>query len=164
MSAVDIRPVDPAVTRPLRRAILRPHQTLAEMVYPGDDAPTTAHFAAFRDGRVVGSASIYLEPPPERFLPGLPAGADPAHAWRLRAMAVAEDLRGRGVGAALLAACVDHARSHGATSLWCNARTPAVEFYRRLGLAAYGEQFEEPGIGPHYFMAKALTTRGGRSD
>ena len=156
MIGIEIRRVGPDVTRPLRRAILRPHQTLAEMVYPGDDAPTTAHFAALAGERVVGSASIYREPPPDRFLAGLPPGSEPARAWRLRAMAVSEDLRGRGVGAALLAACADHARANGATSLWCNARTPAVAFYRRLGLVTYGDEFEEPHIGPHYFMAKPL--------
>jgi ribosomal protein S18 acetylase RimI-like enzyme len=65
--------------------------------------------------------------------------------------------RGTGVGAALLGACVEHARAHGGRRVWCNARTPARGFYERAGFAAEGEEFELPGIGPHYLMSLPLT-------
>jgi hypothetical protein len=36
--------------------------------------------------------------------------------------------------------------------VWCNARTPAVGFYEKLGFSTIGEEFELPPIGPHYLM------------
>src|SRR5262249_51485474 len=79
-----------AETRPLRRSVLRPHQTEAELVYPGDDAPATLHLGAFLGASLVGVASLYREPP---------AGESGAGDWRLRGMAVAPELRGTGAGA-----------------------------------------------------------------
>ncbi|MCW2985645.1 MAG: acetyltransferase, family, partial [Conexibacter sp.] len=55
-------------------------------------------------------------------------------------------------GAALLAACLDHARAQGASRVWCNARTPARGFYERAGFVAEGAEFELPQIGPHFLM------------
>lgn len=137
------------VVRPLRRRVLRPHQTLAEQVFAGDDAPEAAHFAAFDDaGEVMGIASITPEAKP-----GGPDGAT-ARDFRIRGMATdPERGRGTGAGGAVLLAALDHARAHGATRVWCNARTPARGFYERYGFVAEGEEFELPGIGPHYVMS-----------
>jgi predicted GNAT family N-acyltransferase len=143
-----VQRVDPEVVRPLRQRVLRPHQTVAEQVYDGDDAPLAAHFAV-RDGdAVVGIASITPEPFPDDPRPG---------DFRVRGMAT-DPSRGRGVGAggALLAACVDHARASGGVRVWCNARTPARGFYERAGFVAVGEEFVLPGIGPHYLMSLVL--------
>jgi GNAT superfamily N-acetyltransferase len=153
--------VDPAVLRPLRRRVLRPHQAIAEQVLAGDDAPGAAHFAAYleeEDGAraaPVGIASITPEPFPGADGPG-PPGAD----FRVRGMATDPD-RGRGVGAgaALLAAAIGHARAAGATRVWCNARTPARGFYEHAGFVAEGEEFELPAIGPHYLMWLTLERR-----
>jgi ribosomal protein S18 acetylase RimI-like enzyme len=167
-----IAQVAPELVRPLRQAVLRPHQTVAEQVYAGDDAPGAAHFAAFADsadsadserahsapsaplaggdaaGQVIGIASITPEPHPVSPAPG---------DWRIRGMATDPDHgRGTGAGALLLAACVEHARAEGGTRVWCNARTPAVGFYARAGFATEGEEFELPAIGPHFLMALDL--------
>jgi predicted GNAT family N-acyltransferase len=131
-------------TRPLRRAVLRPHQRAEELVYPGDDAPETLHLAAWLGDDLVGTASLYREPRP---------GTDDARAFRLRGMAVAPEERGSGLGAELLHRCLEHARAQGASVVWCNARTRAARFYARHGFEAQGEEFELPVIGPHYVMA-----------
>src|SRR5262249_28080160 len=144
---LDIRPIAAAETRPLRRSVLRPPQTEAELVYPGDDAPATLHLGAFLGASLVGVASLYREPPP---------GESGAGDWRLRGMAVAPELRGTGAGARLLERCLDHARAAGGTRLWCNARTPAPGVYRRHRLVTRGDEFDIPGIGPHFFMWRAL--------
>jgi GNAT superfamily N-acetyltransferase len=141
------------VVRPLRQRVLRPHQTVAEQVYAGDDDPRAAHFAAYADeddgdGEPVGIASITPEPHPGDGGPG---------DFRVRGMATdPERGRGTGAGGALLLACLDHARAHGGTRVWCNARTPARGFYERCGFAVEGEEFELPGIGPHYVMSVAF--------
>lgn len=132
-----------AQTRPLRHAVLRPHQRPEELVYPGDDAPETVHLAAWRGEQLVGTASLYREPPPDE---------DDPRAFRLRGMAVAPEERGSGLGAELLRRCLDHAHEQGASIVWCNARTRAARFYARHGFEARGEQFELPGIGPHSVM------------
>ena len=67
--------------------------------------------------------------------------------WRVRGMATAPEQRGRGIGAAILDALVEHARSQGATRVWCNARTPALRLYERAGFERESGEFEIPGIG-----------------
>jgi GNAT superfamily N-acetyltransferase len=139
-----VEQVKAGVTYPLRQRVLRPHQTIDQMAFPGDDDTDSAHFAALDDGAAVGTGSVQREAPP------WPAGEGPT--WRLRGMATAEDRRGQGIGAEILAAVFGHVRSHGGGLLWCNARIPAVEFYRRAGLTTRGDSWVEPFIGPHVAM------------
>ena len=124
--------------------MLRPSQAFAETVDPGDDDEDTVHFAAFDGDRVVGIASLYREPRP----------GGPSTGWRLRGMATEPDVRGGGFGAALLAACVEHVAAAGGGEVWCNARMPALGFYRRAGFDVVSDEFEIPGIGPHVVMAR----------
>lgn len=147
--ALRVARVAPAEIHPLRHRVLRPHQAPGDQALTGDDAPGAAHFAVYDDGeQLVGSASITPEPYPRD------GGAGD---FRLRGMATDPD-RGRGIGAGALAlaACLDHARAHGGTRVWCNARTPARGFYERAGFSAEGEEFEIAGIGPHFLMALTL--------
>jgi GNAT superfamily N-acetyltransferase len=138
--------VPAAVVRPLRQAVLRPHQEVEDQVYPGDALPGAAHFAALPaegDGAPVGIASISPEPHPHA-----PRDGD----WRIRGMATAPEARGLGLGALLLSACLDHARAHGASRVWCNARSPVRGFYEREGFVVEGDEFALPAIGPHFLM------------
>ncbi|MCO5170904.1 MAG: GNAT family N-acetyltransferase [Planctomycetes bacterium] len=139
----DLRPLRPDETRALRRRVLRPHQPPEAMVYPGDEAPDTLHVGAYVGDDLVGVASLYREAPPGE--------ADP-DAWRLRGMAVRPEDQGGGHGRALLAACLEHARTRGGRRVWCNARTTAAGFYARLGFEARGPEFDLPGLGPHLVM------------
>jgi len=147
MPPYELRRIPAAETRYLRHVVLRPHQRPEELVYPGDDAPDTVHLELCVEGRQLGVASLYREP--------LPGSKSPTE-WRLRGMAVLAEEQGKGYGIALLQACIVHAARHGGTRLWCNARTTASGFYRALGFAVEGGEFELPGIGPHYLMWRAL--------
>lgn len=142
LTAAQVRPVGAEDVRPLRHSILRPGRPWEETAFPGDADPATVHLAAFDGDRLIGIASLYREPRPAK-----------ADGWRLRGMATAEDARGRGAGRALLAVCVAHVAAQGGGELWCNARTPAVGFYRAAGLAVVSEEFDVPGIGPHVVMS-----------
>jgi ribosomal protein S18 acetylase RimI-like enzyme len=129
-------PVDPALTRPLRQAVLRPHESLAELAEhesPGSFA------AAVPDGDDLVSVGLVS---PD----GTPGG------WRIRGMATAPSHRGRGVGSAVLHALLDYARAAGAERIWCNARTPAISLYERAGLRVVSDVFEIEPIGPHVVM------------
>ncbi len=75
-------------------------------------------------------------------------------------MATDETMRGKGVGAAVLTAAIGHVAGAGGGRLWCNARVPAVGFYRHFGLCPVGEEWEEPDIGPH--IAMELWVQAGR--
>ena len=137
-------------TLALRQAVLRPRQPREQLRLPDDDAPGTAHFAAYADGTVVGTASVRREPAP--WAPDQPA-------WRLRGMATAAPLRGTGVGARVLAAAVGHVASAGGGTLWCNARTPARAFYERAGFRVVGDPWDDPEIGPHVQMTTEVEPR-----
>ena len=145
--AIDIRNVSAAETRPLRHELLRPHQPAEELVFPGDEDARARHFGAYLDGALVGIASVYQDP-----LPG-EAGAT---AWRLRMMGVRPELRRSGIGRGLLDACAQHATSCGGRLLWCNARVVALDFYRAWGFEVVSDEFDVPGVGPHYRMAAGL--------
>lgn len=142
-ASADIRFISAAETMPLRCAILRPDRPPESAQFPGDEDPTTKHFGAFRDGKIVGIASLYRAEFKER--PGKPA-------YQLRGMATAPDVRGGRFGWELVLACLKFANENGAEILWCNARTGAVGFYRKLGFDTIGDEFEYPDVGPHYRM------------
>lgn len=145
---LEVRAVASSETRPLRELVLRPRRPPADSVYPGDDDPTTVHLAAYSDGRLVGIASLYRE---DR------TGGDPSTpGWRLRGMASAPDLRGTGIGRALLRRSLDHVARSGGGELWCNARTPVASFYAKHGFEVVSEPFDIPGIGPHVVMRRRV--------
>jgi GNAT superfamily N-acetyltransferase len=144
--------VDAEAVRPLRAEVLRPGRSREQLIFPGDDAPDTLHAAIAVEGRIVGVASVVREPYPHDPLAG---------DWRIRGMATSAEMRGGGIGTALLARCEEHARDHAGTRLWCNARVRARTLYERAGFVVDGEVFEIPLIGAHYLMGKPLRQRRG---
>jgi GNAT superfamily N-acetyltransferase len=150
-----VRPVAAQTTYALRQQILRPHQSIAEVGFPGDDDPETGHFAAFAGadadaGEPIGVVTVLHQPPP------LARIADPDRWWRLRGMATVERHRRGGVGSALVDAALAHVAAHDGTGVWCHARLPAVEFYRRHGFVESGDPWDEPGLGPHVAMWRRI--------
>jgi GNAT superfamily N-acetyltransferase len=143
--------VEAQVVRPLRRAVLRPHQPVEMSLYPGDDDPRTAHVAArWGDGSEVVAVGTVLPGAP----PWEPQRRD---GWRVRGMATRDDVRGRGLGASVLDALLDHVAAHGGGLLWCNARVPAQALYARAEFIPRGQVFDIPGIGPHIHMWRIVT-------
>lgn len=132
-------PVDAFMVRPLRHAVLRPHQPEAEAVYPADDHPLTLHLAAFDGNRVVAAGSMF-----------------PEHGWRIRGMATAPEHRGKGHGGRVLEGLLRGAAERGGGRVWCNARTAVSGFYERHGFAVEGDPFEIEGLGPHVVMARTV--------
>ncbi len=143
---MEVRSITAADTRPLRQAVLRPHQTIDELVFPGEEDPVAGHLGVFDDEELIGVVSIFPEP--------REAGDDGG--WRIRGMATAPAWRRRGVGAALLTAALAHVVAAGGTSVWCSARTPAVGFYERFGFGTVGDEYDVPDIGPHYLMERSI--------
>ena len=125
-------------TRPLRQAVLRPHQTIEEMT---ESEPADV----FAVGAFEGEEMIAV---------GLIGPEGEAGDWRVRGMATVPEMRGRGAGAAVLAALLDHAREHAARRVWASVRVPARSLYERAGFAVVSDEFEPPHIGPHVIMEK----------
>jgi GNAT superfamily N-acetyltransferase len=129
----------------LRHAELRPGLPRESAAFDGDDDPTTWHFGAFAGvgGENVGCATFMSRP-----WQGSPA-------FQLRGMATRADLARRGIGTKLLGfaeRCL--VGRTGSALFWCNARTSAVEFYRRLGWQVVSAEFDIPTVGPHQAMLR----------
>ena len=93
-------------------------------------------------------------------LDGVPCGAGrfiftaPGVA-KIERMAVIDDVRGRGVGAALLAFVEQEARRRGAKKLTLHAQVRAREFYEKAGYSASGGVFDDGTGIPHVSMEKS---------
>lgn len=133
-----VRRVPAADVVDVRHVVLRPGRPRDTAIFAGDDDPSTRHWAAVRDGRVVGVVSVMAAAAPDSI------GAD----WQLRGMAVLSEVQGQHVGAALLEAVQAEVRQ----PCWCNARAAVEGFYARHGWRPVGELFELPPIGPHRRM------------
>jgi GNAT superfamily N-acetyltransferase len=147
VAGIRVRSVPVPQTRALRHSILRPHQPIAQTLAAEPDG---AHAVGAFDGTELIAAGLIARDPKDE--PG---------SWRVRGMATTELARGRGAGTAVLAALLDHARARSARRVWCNVRTPARSLYERAGFKTVSEEFELPGIGPHFLMELTL---GGRCD
>jgi predicted GNAT family N-acyltransferase len=97
------------------------------------------HIVAFDDGRMVGTCRLLFED-------GIA---------RLGRMAVEPELRGRGVGAAILEEADRRSREAGASKIRLHAQTAAASLYARDGFEVRGDEFIEEGI-PHLTMEKPL--------
>jgi len=146
VAELEVRAISAAATRPLRHALLRPNQPPEQLVYRGDDLPDTLHAGAFRNGELVGIASVARLPCPSADFPA---------PWQLRGMATRPEVRGLGYGRALVMACLRHVAAHGGLTLWCNGRTTAAGFYTALGFTALGEEFVTE-TGPHYIFFRPV--------
>lgn len=133
----------------LRWRVLRPGLPRVSAIFLEDGHPLAFHMAAYGDGddEVVACVTLF----PER-RPG-ETGVE----YRIRGMASAPEVRGRGYGAALLRAALEQARQRGAELVWCNGRTSARGFWESQGFTAVGEEFVLEPAGPHFlFVAKLV--------
>ncbi|WP_031089960.1 GNAT family N-acetyltransferase [Streptomyces sp. NRRL WC-3549] len=120
-----------------------------EIEYDSCDATAVHVLAVAADGTALGTG---------RLLHGADAagrtGGD-VTVGSLGRLAVVREARGLGVGAALVRAIEDEARTLGLTGVDLHAQTHALGFYERLGYAAYGPEFPDAGI-PHRAMRRVF--------
>jgi GNAT superfamily N-acetyltransferase len=134
----------------IRLPMLRDGYPRESAIFDGDDAPTTEHFGAFLDGKLVGVASLFRVP--------CPLHPNRVRAWQLRGMATLPEVRGLGFGKALLGTCEDSVCAKQDPLIWCNARVTAAEFYTQHGWQIASEIFEIPTVGPHYRMIREFAS------
>jgi ribosomal protein S18 acetylase RimI-like enzyme len=103
------------------------------------------HYAAVRDGAVVGYARLLLDDLGEGVI-----GPEEAKVFQV---AVETTVRGTGVGSALVAAIVTRAAAAGRRRLVLDARVESVGFYEQLGFRTEGVRFQSPRTStPHVRM------------
>jgi ribosomal protein S18 acetylase RimI-like enzyme len=128
----------------LRHEVLGRGVTPTDLARPDDDHPDTASLVVRHEGAVVGTGTVRRQPPP------FPS---PHDGWQIRGMAVRGELRGRGIGTAILDAILDHVRARGGAVVWCNARIAAVSLYERAGFERVGEAFDDRVAGTQVRLA-----------
>jgi predicted GNAT family N-acyltransferase len=74
---------------------------------------------------------------------------------RLRQMAVANKLHGKGIGASIMSFAENIARDKGFSYISMHARNTAIGFYEKFGYKTKGEEFIEVNV-PHHVMEKPL--------
>lgn len=146
-SQITVLQITPEQAIPLRGQVLRAGLPLSASVYPTDEHPQNYIAGAIWNSDIIGVATVFPEAPPND---------DRQNAWRLRGMAVREDFRGQGIGVLVLQNCIHHIESQSGNYLWCNARTPVIDFYRKLGFQTVGDEYVIPISGPHFFMARSI--------
>jgi predicted GNAT family N-acyltransferase len=131
--------------RPVRERVFIEEQQVPRELEWDEWDETSDHAVAFdARGNPIGTARL------------LPDG-------RIGRMAVLKDWRRQGVGAGLLGAILDRARSRSLARVTLHAQTQAAGFYRRFGFSERGGEFVEAGI-PHVEMTLELLPRKAPSD
>ena len=120
-----------------------------ELELDGKDDEATQIVAFDESGMIATCRLRYPKPQETRDTQGL------SGICKLERMAVAKRLRGRGVGARLMAGAEEEARRAGATTMALNAQLGAQDFYASRGYAAEGDTFMDADI-EHIRMTKAL--------
>lgn len=123
----------------LRYAVLREPLGLSFTPEQLAEEWSDTHLAAFHpSGNIIGI--LVLSPLDEQTV-------------KMRQVAVAPELQGRGVGAALVEYAEQVAQEAHFKKMVLHAREGAAPFYLRLGYQIIGERFEEVSI-PHFKMEK----------
>ncbi len=131
-----------AAWRDLRLEMLREHPTAFKSSYDEEaalplesfadrifDDGVSVRFGVYAAGQLCGSAGFQREP-----------RAKTRHKGVMGSLYLKPELRGRGVGDALVQRLIEHARQH-VSVLLCSVTSdnaPARELYRRQGFVAYG--------------------------
>ena len=128
-------------THQLRRSLLRDGTASDQVVFDGDEEPTTFHLGAVVDDDLV-AISTWVS---RRYadLPG-----HPGH--QLRGMATVPTARGTGVSDELLVAGLGRCAELGSSVVWARARVAALSFYVRHGFEPRGHEYVDLTTGlPH---------------
>lgn len=144
MNVGQIKAISVEDTYRLRTEVLGLNKVPAQ--FPEDVDFESFHLGTYQQNKLVGVASFYRqdqkgEPSSQRI-------------WRLRGMAIDPRYQGKNLGTELLCFGMHQLAQKACTLLWCNARTPAVNFYKKHNFTVEGEEFEIPRAGPHFRMQK----------
>ena len=127
---------------PLRSLVLRNGKSFEHCVFQGDDAYDTFHLGYALGGDIKSVASFMRND----FFENAGEG------YQLRGMATHPDYNGKGYGKALIDFAIEYLKEYNTAYLWCNARSSAAGFYKKIGFETESPEFDIPGIGFHCEM------------
>jgi len=127
----------------LRSKMLRNGAPESECVFPTDQVNGVFHLAYYVNELEIATVATFF---PQNLDSKTGVG------YQLRGMATDEAFFGKGYGASLIKYAVDYLKAAKAEYIWCNARTSAVDFYNKQGFQTISDEFDIPGVGPHYVM------------
>ena len=140
-----IKKVKAEDTYQIRKSILRKGMTLSHEM-SGDKEPETLHLGLFESGELVCIGSFMKSS--KKIFNGVQ--------YQLRGMASVASAQGKGFGKLLLEDAEEKLKNQGVEILWCNARTVALGFYKKLGYQIVGDVSQVEQVGPHFVMFKKL--------
>jgi len=123
----------------IRRIVFIDGQNVPEHEERDDKDADAIHLIAFDEGTPVGTARLLVD------------GAT----GKIGRVAVLEQMRGRGLGKAIMQAAIDVLREEQVATAKLAAQTHALAFYEALGFVAEGPEFLDAGI-LHRDMTRAL--------
>lgn len=142
---MNVKQIEAKDTYQIRQKMLRPGLPIESCYFEDDHEEMTIHLGAYIDDELASVASFYFQRTP--FFKD-------EYQFQLRGMATLNQYQGKGLSSALLRTAFPLIERNHVRMLWCNARTSARGFYEKVGFTAAGEEFDIPGVGPHYLMVK----------
>ncbi len=130
-----IEQISPATTWYLRHHVLWPDKPYDYVQLPEDN--DGYHWGLYQNHQLISVISLFLEGKEARF----------------RKFATAQAYQRKGFGSLLLNHVFEEAQKLGATSIWCDARENATEFYTKFGMKQEGIVFFKTDI-PYIKMKK----------
>ena len=94
-----VEKISAADTLSIRQQVLRPNWTIEQCHFEGDQDETTFHIGAFKDGVLIGIATMMRDSSAE-------LAAIATDQYRLRGMAVLPEYRDQGIGRSVLDECI----------------------------------------------------------
>jgi len=129
-----------AACHALRRVVFIEEQNVSEAEEVDGRDGDALHVLATVDGTPMGCARILVV----------------GETAKIGRVCVLKQARGSGLGAAIIEACLDIARTQaGVTRAKLGAQTHALAFYEKLGFVAVGPVYDDAGI-PHRDMERSL--------
>lgn len=131
---------DLALCHALRRTVFIEEQGVAEAEEMDDQDEGAIHLLAWQGDCPVGTARLILK----------------GDIGKIGRVCVLPEMRGTGLGAALMRAAMDALRVRpGVARARLGAQTHAIGFYEKLGFVAEGPVYDDAGI-PHRDMTREL--------
>ena len=122
MDAV-VEQIFPSLTWRIRQLAMYPEKEILDMELPIDF--DGVHFGLYYQYELTGVVSLFAN----------------GNTAQFRKMAVLPSDQGKGFGKQLLLYVVDYCKTQEISTLWCNACTSALDFYKKIGFVAIGEPY-----------------------
>lgn len=133
-----IEQIPPAATLRVRQAELYPKLLLKKLQLDEDE--DGIHFGLFHQDQLISVVSCFDKG--EGII-------------QFRKFATLKEFQSQGFGAALLNYIFAYAKEQKMKKIWCNARSTAINFYKKFGMVETEERFSKDGI-DYLIMEKEL--------